>query len=432
MEIKQIIEFVKGKADYLKTAEKLYNIYNQQLYPYVKERIMESLESQAGIRESLSRACCINILPKIVNKLSNVYTVPVERSYVNQDAFTAFLTRTGFEDAMSLANRYLNLHRTVAIEPVFSGDGQVSKIRVIPANKFLVMDDGTIDGNMVAFIKIINDKVIQVYTEQEFFFINLETDAVSEVTPNEYGIIPAYVIVRDCVTTMPPEDKDTYEMVTLLPLLLTDLNYALKFQCFSIIYTIDVDPSKVIMAPNAVWPLQTLEAGMDEAKKPTIGTIEPKVRTQDLLDALFTQYSLWLESRSIKMGSFDRSSGSQGSLSGIAKAIDNADVEADMAYQRKLFERAEMGVFALLNAIGKDIVAPVTSRFHVPNLIQETRMETVDRVIKELGAGLTTREAAIRAVHPGYSDDEVAATLAEGVEDVGTGDNSSPEDTRAE
>jgi hypothetical protein len=44
-------------------------------------------------------------------------------------------------------------------------------------------------------------------------------------------------------------------------------------------------------------------------------------------------------------------------------------------------------------------------------------METVDRVIKELGAGLTTREAAIRAVHPGYSDDEVAATLAEGEEE---------------
>jgi hypothetical protein len=312
---------------------------------------------------------------------------------------------------MRLANKYLNLHRTVAMEPVFNDKREVSKIRVIPAHKFLVVDDGTIDGNVVAFIKIISHDLVHVYTEQEFFFLNIETGSVSDVVPNTAGRIPVVVLTRDCVTAMPPEDVDTYQMVTLLPLLLTDLNYALKFQCFSIIYTVDVDPSKIILAPNAVWPLQTLDSGMDDKRKPEIGTIKPEVATGDIIDALTTQYNLWLESRNIKLGSIGKG-GSVDNLSGIAKAIDNADIESDINYQRELFVQAEKKIFELLsNYSNYDLKGTVTSFEDRPVFSKESKKEKGERLAAEVSAGLTNKREAIKELHPEYDESLIEETV---------------------
>ena len=135
---------------------------------------------------------------------------------------------------------------------------------------------------------------------------------------------------------------------------------------------------------------------------------------KDILDALFTQYSMWLESRSIKLGSLDRGVSAAGSLSGIAKAIDNADVEADIEYQRELFEEAEEAVFAMLSKLTGSSESEVEVEFKNDSIIPETPTEHVDRIIKEMSAGLTTLRMGIRAVHPSLSEQEIEAIAIEG------------------
>ena len=367
--------------------------------PFLEEELRKSL-SASGAEEALSRACPVNLLPKVVNKLSTVYEEAPQRE--GADEIVAALD---LDSVMGLANKYLNIHRIVAIEPVWNDDTTVNFLRVLPAHKFLIMDDGTVDENISAFVKILAPDRFQVYTAEEYLIVDKD-GAVIERAANPHGIIPVVVITRDVVSAMPTEDKDTKKMVMLMPLLLSDLNYAMKFQCFSIIYSIDVDTSAMVIAPNAVWPLNSVDTGVDEKKNPMVGTIKPEVDADKLLNVLFTQYRLWLESRSIKVGAIN----SNENLSGIAKAIDMADTVADIKYQQKLFKRAERDLSVVLTAVsGKQVsLVPI---FPKRVLMQETPKEVVERVVLELDNGLTTREQGIRTVHPDYDEEQVSAAL---------------------
>lgn len=405
MDTKDIAEFIKSHQAYLKTAEDLYRIYNQEMMPFLAEALNASL-SPSGAREALSRACPVNLFPKVVNKVSGVYDEQPQR---DDTELAAFLD---LDNVMSLANRYLNIHRIVAVEPVWADGNKVSFLRVLPANKFLVMDDGTTDANIVAFIKVLTPKTFMVYTKEQYITMDLE-GSVTQVEPNLHGIIPVTIIKRDVTTAMPTEDLDTKSMCMLMPLLLSDLNYAMKFQCFSIIYSVDVDTSEMVIAPNAVWPLRSVDTGVDEKKNPMVGTITPTVDAEKLLNVLFTQYRLWLESRSIKVATL---SGGD-SLSGIAKAIDQADTVKDIKYQRGLFTKAEADLSEIITQVGGYQVSlkPV---FPKQVILQETPKEVVERVVLEMDNGLTTREQGIRTVHPDYTEDEVQATMVSEVNDL--------------
>ena len=434
MQAKEILEFIKSKADYLKTAADLTDIYNRNLYPHLEARLQKDLQSEAAAREAMSRVSTVNILPKVVDKLSGVYKSAVTRTSGMQSTVDELTNSLKITRVMMDANRYLNLHRCVAIEPVFT-DSVLTKLRVIPADKFLVMDDGTIDGNITAFIKVMSEDSFQVYTPEQFFMLDIN-GGVTEVQENTFGFIPVVYIKRDCLTVMPPEDKDTIKMVTLLPLLLTDMNYALKFQCFSIVYTIDCDIKNMQLAPNAVWPLKASE-GYGENAKPSIGTIEPKVAVSDILDALFTQYSMWFESRNLKLQSIERGAGGD-SLSGIAKLLDNSDVDADIDYQKEIFAEAEAQLFTLIAQLKGGATSDVVVSFPKNQVIPEAPTEKVDRLVKEVNAGFTTKRMAVRAIHPSLTEEEVNDVLlnAKQEEEVPNGlgdrDNADSEDEPSE
>jgi hypothetical protein len=274
------------------------------------------------------------------------------------------------------------------------------------------MSDDTIDNNIIEFIKIIGEKntatgtvfIYESYTADEFITYDGNGNILTRI-PNEFGFIPVAYITRDVVTVMPDKDDETLAMVTLLPLLLSDLNYALKFQCFSIIYTINAAAKNMTLAPNAVWPFKTDGSDTD---KPEIGQIKPSVAVNDLLSALMAQYSLWLESRSIKINSF--STQSQDNLSGIAKAIDQADVMEDVRYQRTLFMALETNLMRIITSMrGLDVEPTVT--FEDSTLIPETPSEKIDRLIKKLDAKLISWELAVKEANTHLSALEIAAMM---------------------
>lgn len=438
--------FILSKQSYLSCAERLYDIYNRNITPYLCERITEDFESENSRKEVISRISTINILPKIVNKLSSAYKVSYERECQDKKLLEDTVTSLNLNRKMQLCNTFLNLFRIVAIEPVAGmKDGQllpnsVSMLRVYPAHKFLLMDDNTIDNNVVCFIKIIGQAikttfdvssrkdytrevmVYEAYTETEY--IQFDSEGIIEredksnlnegddenlmITKHNFGRIPVIWMTRDIVTTMPPVDDDTYRMVTLLPLLFSDLNYALKYKCFSILYTIGLTLSKGAFQPNSILKLDNDSNIPDE--KGMLGQIEPKVAVSEMLEAIQAQYSMWLESRGIKINSL--SNGASGNdMSGIAKAIDQGEVTEDVVEQRVILRDAERELFSLVGLfLGRNL--EVTTTFSEVSLLPETNSEKNDRVIKKYEAGLTSWDDAVEQLNPEKNQAQMAALKA--------------------
>lgn len=434
----EAMAFINSKTEYLTVCEKLFDIYNRNLTPYLEERIDADMQSPNSRSECKSRLAPINILPKIVNKLSGVYSINPDRNIAGMEApaFTELLSRTNFDSDMRLANRFLNLFRLVAIEPVAAYNAElgrhipnsISMLRVYPAHKFLLMDDGTIDKNVVAFIKIIgssqkitadiygkqsvrNVMVFEAYTKDAFIKFDTEgicekqvtledgtTKMVPDVSVNEFGEIPVVWFSRDIVTTMPSIDRDTYSMVTLLPLLFSDMNYALKYKCFSVMYTIGLSAPAGAMAPNSILKFDKDSAIIGD-NQGELSQISPTVAVSEMLDAINAQYSMWLESRGIKMSSIGNGSTQSQNASGISKAIDQGEVTEDVVYQRDIMMIAENHLF---NLMGKflGVNLRVNTTFSEVSLLPETNTEKDNRIIAKLQNKLISWEQAIKQTNP--------------------------------
>lgn len=439
-DFKEVIAFIESKQEYLETCEKLFRIYNREITPFIHERILIDFESKNSQKEVLSRMSPLNILPKIVNKLSTVYAVSAERDVkgIEPTRFSDLLETLDFDNASSLANKYLNLFRVVAVEPIAGVDAQgnalsndVSKLRVYPAHKFLLMDDDTIDNNVVCFIKILGPAqkevvdsygrttlkpvvLFEAYTATEYIHFDsdgiMEREVVKEgegklwIDQHNFGMIPVVWATRDIVTAMPPPDVDTYNMVTLLPLMFSDLNYAVKYKCFSVLYTIGLTLPSGSMQPNSI--LQFDNASKVPGEKGELDSISPTVLVEEMLASIYAQYSLWLESRGIKMQSMARSAGSADNQSGIAKAIDQGEVTEDVVYQRKIFAGFERNLFSLL-AKFQGAAYEVATTFTEVSIMPETNTEKTDRIIKKLEADLIDWDSAVEQVNSEKNEKQI-------------------------
>lgn len=79
-DVKETLDFIKAHEEYLRVAEDLFNIYNRRISPYIKKRIDTDFQGTSTRTEAKTRISAINVLPKIVKKLSNVYKTQVIRT----------------------------------------------------------------------------------------------------------------------------------------------------------------------------------------------------------------------------------------------------------------------------------------------------------------------------------------------------------------
>lgn len=413
--VKAALEFIDSKRSYLKIAEDLYTIYNRKLTPFIEKRLDTDLKGQESRSEAKLRISSINVLPMVVDKLSHVYDAEVNRTAkgMSPKEFEGMIDSWNMAEALDMANKMLNLHRCVAIEPVL----EKKLLRVIPAHKFLVMGDGTIDNVMTGFIKIISSQrdrsgntieVYEIMTPEYFISFDSNGDIISR-EPNLFKVIPVVYATRDTVTLMPEEDSDTFNMVTLLPLLLTDGNFAIKFQCFSIIYTMNVDAKNMTMSPNAVWHLKSTGAEND---KPELGVIKPSVNIPDILEWIRAQFSLWLESKNLKLKAFGGAGNALENASGIAKAIDAADVSSDLKYQRRIFSRVERDIFKMIGVLS-DSRFDIATAFKSENLVPESNKEKIETLVLKVTNGLMSKDQAIKEANKHMTTEEIALMIAQ-------------------
>jgi hypothetical protein len=354
--------------------KKLLDIYSGNLLKYVEDSLKLELNPRAFER-SRGRIAPINILNKVVEKLSKVYVEPAVRdagdNVIDQELLAYYEKELDVDNTMALANELLNLNKYFALEPYL--ERGVPDMRILPADKFLVWSDNPNDPNDVTvFIKFMGTiqktdtpvvdsrgvisknaevsvrdvALYHVYSDLEFMIMDAD-GVIIEIRDNPYGEIPFVYCATNSFSIMPTPDADNLAMVVLIPKLLTDINYATQFQSHSIVYGIDIEIGQLDNNPDAFWSINSVPG---EGKTPSIGTIKPEVDIDKVILLINTEMDMWLSSKGIKSGA-NGSINAANASSGIAKLIDEGDASAVTRKQINLFKAYEDDLWDLIQTM---------------------------------------------------------------------------------
>ena len=206
--------------------------------------------------------------------------------------------------------------------------------------------------------------------------------------------------------------------------MLSDAAGAQMFQCFSILYGINVNVENITMSPNAFWSFKS-----DEEKTPSVGSVKPEADTQKVMEFVTNIFVLWLETKGIRVGSMGNTQGTS-TASGISKIIDEMDAYEVKKRSMQWFQLDEEELwneklpaihnFWIKSGMLVDSEAPslvvgemdIEVEFEQPQPFI-SRTEELANVKAEMDMGILTKEMAIKILHPDYSEDTVSELLEE-------------------
>lgn len=424
MDLIAIIQHAELAQKLAPLSERLIDIYSGNLNEYVKASLAVELNADS-YKTASQRVPSINVLEKITDKLSRVYndvptrTVPdvKEQEIVNQ-----YIESMSLQDVMNNAEVLLNLNKCFALEPYVNESGLFS-VRLLAPHEFTVYSDDIVDPSKpTALIKFMGGKpkgkkivsVFWIYTNELFLEVDSDGEIMSS-TENPYGVIPFVYCSADKFRLQPKPDIDSFENTVLIPKLLTDLNFAVKHQSFSLVYGIDVNVSKDLqIGPDSFLNLKSEEGD----KKPQLGQLSPTVDVDKVLALIGFTVSNWLDSKGIKSGS-----GNVGSVSpesAISKLVDEADASQIIQSNRLLLTKAEQNLWKLISVIhnalvGSDtlkITTGMTEQLHVsigwpvskPIVDPNEKRQDLEFKLKNK---LISYDRALRQANPELSNEEI-------------------------
>lgn len=439
------------KAEYAAAKETLnhngaaIDMYEGNLLPYVLADLKAQLTGQS-YDAARHRVAPINLLTKITDKLSAIYQpAPVRRligdgvTDTDKKLLAYYIEQMDINPVMQQAAAMLALCKATSIQPIVH-NGQ-PQARVGMNDRFFVFsDDDTARNSMTHFVTVYNEairnggfrQIFWVYSADSFFICDSDDkvrfDLMSQLgvedTGNVYGTIPFTYASSSRTRLMPNPDTDILAMTKLIPVLLSDLNYAVMFQSFSIMYGIDVDDNGIARAPNAFW---NFKSDPNTDKKPEIGTIKPSVDIDAVIGLIQSELSLWLNSRGIRpgtVGQLDKDS----FASGVSKLIDEMDTYEGRERLCQIMVKVEANFWNLIMHhmhpawMKARELEGVTGLF-TPDIRVETLFQAqapmvsrgvlVEEQAKEIQAKFTTRKRALKKLNPQMSDDEIDTLIAE-------------------
>lgn len=346
----EYIEYIQKYEPFIeKNAEKL-RIYQGELVPFIdailKKRLAENYYNQ--IKDSIIP---INILPRIIDKMAKAYLKsPTRIVQSEQELLDEASFYLDVDAQMNMADEFANLFKAYAIE-LFEEDGYPN-MRILPFDRFLPMSrDRKNPLKVTDFIKFMgkvshngkDQNLYHIYTDTHFLPILQDEaepyypDLEGNDGVNPLGRIPFVYGNRSRQNLIPVQDTDLIQMTKVIPVTLTDLGGAIMFQCFSVIYGINLQVENLTFTPNAFW---SFKGDPMAQQPPQIGTIKPEVDVDKVLNFVQTKLSMLLETKGVRVGSIGQIDRGQFS-SGIAKIIDEADTSDIIDKSKKFFIKEE-------------------------------------------------------------------------------------------
>lgn len=436
-----IINHVKAHTEFLKQNAQALDIYDGNLRPYVDEALRTTL-SDMYYKSIKERILPINILQRFINKVATTYSKPPQREVKKAEhkEFLEFYEKAfSINNSGTIADTYSNLFKGFAWEPYVNKEGKPA-LRELPFDRFLVMSDSKESPeDETIFIKLMGKRdprddgsmLLFVYTDEEFDAFYMDGTEASQYLEenggeNLIGTIPYVYGKRQKHKLIPTLDTDMLSITKAVPVMLTDAAGAQMYQCFSILYGIDIGAENLVMAPNAFW---SLKSDKESDKTPQVGSLKPEADTQKVLDFITNVFVLWLETKGIRVGSMGTISGGA-TASGISKIIDEMDVYEVKKKSMEWFKKDEEELWNKklpkihnywiesgmvdANLVPKMITGDVeiNVEFEKPTPMI-SRTEEIANVKSEMEMGTMTKEMAIKKLHPDFSDEIVAQMLAE-------------------
>lgn len=453
--VKEVLEYIKivhqNQTIY---QAKLLDLYEGSIEKYLNQSLTNELSSEAAKRAK-QRSTPINILPKLIGKTSAVYSYGVDRDIdgnsVDSENVTFYEKDLALDSVMGIANEYLNLFRCCAIEP-YLNKGKPS-LRVLPPTQFTVYSDNQVNPmEMTIFVKFVGKvhsltprtntqgvslvdasnvikevELYHFYSDKEFLIVDAEGNIryeLMEENPegiNYYGKIPFVYLNTSKNLLIPLPNTDFFKMSLLIPKLITDMAYASMFQSHSILYTIDIEAEKLSANPDQLWDLKSSEG---ENTNPQIGAIKPEIDIEKVLLLIKDTLSIWFDSLGIKASGINNIT-AESAASGVAKAIDQSDVEEIRSKQKVIMRKAELNLWDLLatqhaywaTEEGGE-VKPFSSSFNVniqyhdPEPLVDYKT-TIEATKLKYEAGLTSFRRAVQEANPDLSSEEVDELIKE-------------------
>lgn len=440
--IPKIVEIAKERENYLAHNKCLLNIYEGDLLQYIEKDLRLTMSPRA-FTQAMSRVAPINILIKIIDKLSKIYQQRLTRYVadgVEEDSslLSWYEKKLQINNKMNISNEYFNLFKTSLIYP-FLNKGQPA-LRIIPGDRFFVISDDLVDPmNPTCVVLVMREEkdykngvttIYQAFTDQEQVFFNSKGEILFDEMAkmnnpegiNPIGKIPFVYVNKSTNRLMPIQDSDTIKMTKLIPIILTDLNYAVMYQAFSIVYGINLDASQMEKNPDTIWFLKS----DDPEKKPEIGVLKPEVDISETLNLIQSQLSMWLNSKGIRPGSIGTLT-QDSFASGISKMIDEMDTSEDRKEQVGYFVDAEAKLWDLImhnmhpywvsqglieNSYLFTSTASVITEF-IEQRPMAQRKDLIEEVYREYSLGFMTLKDAIIRLNPEFSETKALEYLNE-------------------
>jgi hypothetical protein len=442
-ELKLVTDQYEKSKSRLEHNEKLFNIHEGDLLGYVLEALQKMLSTDS-FKEAESHVAPINVLKRMIDKLSKLYAKTPNRKLSDNATendkalFTELYQALDINTVMGVANEFFNLFKNGFIEPFL--DQGVPKLRVIPSDRFIVYSTDPVNPlRPTHYSKIMGvdnrngdvKTIFYTYTKDEFLIHDQKNNVLTDLMraggydgKNAIGRIPGVYINRSRHDLLPKLDTDTLRMSILIPILLSDVNFATKFQCFSIVYGINITGEGMKFSPNVIWSFKT-DPSNDQ--KPEIGTINPSVDSDKALNLIKAQLGFWLQSRNIKPGAMGDIT-PENMASGFAKVIDEMDTSEDRQKQVPFFMTAEQELADLLmygmqpywqrqpgyKLIKQDFSQGLTLTAHFSEqrpMVDSSKV--IDDEIKQLQQALTTRKLAIKKINPDMDDAAIDVLIKE-------------------
>jgi hypothetical protein len=430
---KMIIDQVKCHTEFLRVNSEKLDIYEGNLLPYIDQILRKSL-SQQYYQAIKDRILPVNILQRYVDKVATTYSTAPKRVANNAAAkefLDYYVKQFDMNTSGAIADAYATMMKGFAWEPYVDEEGE-PRLRELPFDKFLVISDSAISPeDETIFVKIMGNSEDQngecllfAYTSTEFdaFYMN-EMPAMQYLKDNlgvnEIGTIPFVYAKRQKNKLIPTQDTDILSFSKAIPVMLSDAAGAQMFQCFTILYGIDLNFESLRLSPNAFW---SLKSDKETDKQPVVGSIKPEADTDKVVSFIMNAFVLWLETKGIRVGSIGEMNA--GNLaSGISKIVDEMDVHKLVIKSMDWFERDEKTLFnKKLPKIHKYwIESGLVDPSKVPAIIDDPQIETtferpkpmvsrteeIANVKDELSIDTILFEDAVRKLHPEYDEAKI-------------------------
>jgi len=412
-------------------------VFNGKIKQVVQDAIKQEFKKPETILELNNRLIPINIVAKAIWKLAQVYNeAPLRKPYDNNEDDSMLVSQ--YEQEMKIdrtfkeVNAHFKLYKRALVEIYQDRFGRPA-LRPVDRPNYEVFSTSTISPEIPDIvIKIVkhdpNPKKTRLvwWSDESHFITNGKGEVLSDEMAkinnpdgvNPYGVLPFVYINQSQTQIVPFPDDDLLRTGIAIPLLLSDLSFASKYQAWSMIYTIGVD-GEIPINPNSVVSLEFGENG----QRPEIGMIKPEVDIPQMLEFVRTLVAMLLSTKNLSVTTVSADLNADNVASGISKMLDQAETIEDRKDQQQFFIEAEKELWEKLahnivpvwikqKDFPQDLKQTFSPDFELAIYFKQpavlrTEKERVEDSAFKIDKGLSTLRIELKSLNPQLDDNEV-------------------------